>query len=566
MTKITKILFLTALVSALSACGGGGGSVENDVVPTASAGPVTAAALAAALPPSEVANVADDGPMNSEDAYRLVEQATFGPTLADIDNASRLGPNAWIDQQMLQRPTLLSDTLRQLDTSRWNEYVNAWWRQIIQSDDQLRQRVAFALSEILVVSAHDGLSSEQFGMTGYYDILIRNAFGNYRQLLEEITLNPVMGEYLSMKGNRKPEAAENIQPDENYARELLQLFSIGQVLLNEDGSAQLDDGGVPLPSYNQTSIENFARVFTGWHFANAEDFRWPQNKDYLSPMTAWQDYHDTDAKTLLLGVETPAGQTAEEDLAAALDNVFNHPNVGPFISKQLIQRLVTSNPSPGYVRDVTAVFNSNIDGVRGSLGSVVKAILMHKEARSGHIDAPETFGKIREPLLRLSHVWRAFEPASIHYDFNYGWVEKELSQSPLNSPSVFNFFRPDFSQPGEISNRGLNSPEFQILDESSIITITSRLLASTIWSHNYKTDIEASRLTIDISDEMNMVSNSDELLDHLNLLLLGGRMSSELRNEVLSIMSARDYEGSESQRVVEAIYLIASSPEAALQF
>ena len=191
---------------------------------------------------------------------------------------------------------------------------------------------------------------------------------------------------------------------------------------------------------------------------------------------------------------------------------------------------------------------------------------MHKEARSGHIDAPETFGKIREPLLRLSHVWRAFEPASIHYDFNYGWVEKELSQSPLNSPSVFNFFRPDFSQPGEISNRGLNSPEFQILDESSIITITSRLLASTIWSHNYKNDIEPSRLTIDISDEMNMVSNSDELLDHLNLLLLGGRMSSELRNEVTSLMSARDYEGSESQRVVEAIYLIASSPEAALQF
>lgn len=566
MTKITKFLFLTAFVSVLSACGGGGGNVDGDSIPTASAGPVTAAALAAALPPSEVANVADDGPLNASDAYRLVEQTTFGPTLSDIDDASRLGPNSWIDQQMLQRPTLLSDTLRQLDATRWNEYVNAWWRQVIQSDDQLRQRVAFALSEILVVSAHDGLSSEQFGMSGYYDILIRNAFGNYRQLLEEITLNPVMGEYLSMKGNRKPEASENIQPDENYARELLQLFSIGQVLLNDDGSAQLDDGGVPLPSYNQTSIENFARVFTGWHFANAEDFRWPQNKDYLSPMTAWQDYHDTDAKTLLLGVETPAGQTAEEDLAAALDNVFNHPNVGPFISKQLIQRLVTSNPSPEYVRDVTAVFNSNIDGVRGSLGSVVKAILMHKEARSGHIDAPETFGKIREPLLRLSHVWRAFEPESIHYDFNYGWVEKELSQSPLNSPSVFNFFRPDFSQPGEISNRGLNSPEFQILDESSIITITSRLLASTIWSHNYKTDIEPSRLTIDISDEMNMVSNSDELLDHLNLLLLGGRMSSELRNEVSSLMSARDYDGSESQRVVEAIYLIASSPEAALQF
>lgn len=566
MNKITKNSFLLALLFTLTACGGGGGSVETNSVSTNTSPPVTAAALAAALPPSEVANVADDGPMNSADAYRLAEQATFGPTLSDINDAGRLGPNTWIDQQMLQQPTLLSDTLRQLDSSKWNEYVNAWWRQIIQSDDQLRQRVAFALSEILVVSAHDGLSSEQFGMSGYYDILIRNAFGNYRQLLEEITLSPVMGEYLSMKGNRKPEPAENIQPDENYARELLQLFSIGQVLLNEDGSPQLDDEGVPLPSYNQTTIENFARVFTGWHFANAEDFRWPQNKDYISPMTAWQDYHDTDSKTLLLGVETPAGQTAEEDLADALDNIFNHPNVGPFISKQLIQRLVTSNPTTGYVRDVAAVFNSNIDGVRGSLGSVIKAILMHEEARSGHINAPDTFGKIREPLLRLSHIWRAFEPDSIHYDFNYGWVENELSQSPLNSPSVFNFFRPDFSQPGEISNRGLNSPEFQILDESSIITITSRLLASTIWSHNYKDDIEPSRLTIDISSEMGMIGNTNEFLDHLNLLLLGGRMSGELRGEVESLMAERDYEGSESQRVVEAIYLIASSPEAALQF
>jgi len=283
-------------------------------------------------------------------------------------------------------------------------------------------------------------------------------------------------------------------------------------------------------------------------------------------MIAWQNYHDTDEKTLLSGKTLAAGQTAEQDLSDALDNVFNHPNVGPFISKQLIQRLVTSNPSPEYVRDVTAVFNNNLAGERGALGSVVKAILMHREARSGHLSAPETFGKIREPLLRISHLWRAFEPENIHYDFNYAWVKEELSQSPLNSPSVFNFFRPDFSQPGEINSRGLNSPEFQILDESTIITITSRLLASTVWSHNYKTDLGQDQISIDISHEMSLEPDPEALLDHLDKLLLGGRMSENLRDQALSLMASRDYDGGASQRVVEAIFLIASSPEAAIQF
>lgn len=569
MTIKTKILLLSSSLWILSACGGGGGDgtlEKSEQMPTTGAAQaVSASANSVEFPDTEVANAAPDEPLSPLDAFRLVEQTTFGPQLDDIQLVGTIGPESWINQQIQLPATRLSDTLSQLNTDRWNEYVNAWWRQIIQSEDQLRQRVAFALSEILVVSAHDGLSSEQFGLAGYYDILIDNAFGNYRDIMGEITLNPVMGEYLSMKGNRKPEEAENIQPDENFARELLQLFSIGLEMLNEDGTPQLDAGGIPLPTYNQDTIENFARVFTGWHFANAEDFQWPQNKDYLSPMTAWQDYHDTDAKTLLLNEQLPAGQTAEQDLNAALDNVFYHPNVGPFISKQLIQRLVTSNPSPEYVRDVAAVFDQNANGERGSLGSVIKAILMHNEARYGHIDFPETFGKIREPLLRVSQLWRAFEPDAIPTDFNYGWVKNELSQSPLNSSSVFNFFRPDFSQPGEISSRGLNSPEFQILDESSIITITGRLLASTIWAHNLKDDIDERQLAIDISEEVAMEADADALLDHLNLLLLGGRMTDELRTEVISLMGERDYRGGDAQRVVEAIYLIASSPEAAVQ-
>jgi len=553
---ITRTALFASAICLLNACSGGGGN--NPVFNQEPA-------FAPALPASEVANAFPDGPLETVDAYRLVEQTTFGAQLEDITAAAKSGPETWINTQMQMPATFMTDGLNRANASRWNEYVNVWWRHAIQADDQLRQRVAFALSEILVVSAHDGLSQEQFGLANYYDILLRHSFGNYRDLLAEITLNPVMGEYQSMKGNRKPDPEENIQPDENYARELLQLFSIGQVLLHDDGTPKLDQDGIPIPAYDQTTIENFARVFTGWHFANADDFKWPRNKDYITPMVAWPEYHDTGPKTLLRGVELPAGQSAEEDLQRALNVVFNHPNVGPFISKQLIQRLITSNPSPQYVRDVTAVFNQNISGERGNLGSVIKAILMHHEARLGHEENPDTFGKVKEPLIRLTQIWRAFEPESIPYDFNYGWAKHELAQAPLNSPSVFNFFRPDFSQPGEISNRGLVSPEFEILDETSVITITSRLLASTLWSHNFKNDNNANRIAINIKREMELEPDRDALLDHLDLLLLGGQMSDELRTDVKSLMNERNHASGASQRVVEAIFLIATSPDAAIQ-
>ncbi len=555
----TTRLTLTFLFSAwlLSGCGAGGGST-----PISSQAP----AIAAALPDNEVANAVANDPMDPVDAFRLLEQATFGPTLEDIDAAGRVGPGSWIDQQMQMPATFLSDGLARTNSEEWNAYVNVWWRHAIQADDQLRQRVAFALSQILVVSTDGGLGQQQFGLANYYDILLRHSYGNYRDLLEAVTLNPVMGEYLSMKGNQKPDPEQNIQPDENYAREVLQLFSIGQVLLNEDGTPVLDDEGVPLPAYDQNTIENFARVFTGWHFTNADHFVWPKNSDYISPMEPWDQYHDTGSKTLLNNQEVPAGLSAREDLTAALDNIFNHPNVGPFISRQLIQRLVTSNPSNEYVRDVARVFNSNHAGERGSLASTIKAILMHREARFGHLDDPDTFGKLKEPLIRMTQIWRAFEPSSIPSGFNYAWVEGELGQAPLSSPSVFNFYRPDYSQPGEISDLGLVSPEFQIMDETSIIKVTNRLLASTLWSHNFKHDGNGSRIVIDIDREMELEPDRQAFLDHLDLLLLGGRMTTELRETVSQMMEARDYPNAASQRVVEAIFIVVSSPEAALQF
>ena len=547
-----KLLPITLLL--LAGCGGGGGSSIN--VPPA---------VSPALPATEVANAAPDGPLSKREAFRLLQQGTFGPDPDQLDAVAAMGPEAWINRQMALPGTQLRPTLLSGRYDRWNEYINSWWRIAIQSDDQLRQRVAFALSQILVVSSANGLGSEQEAITAYYDILVRHAFGNYRELLEEVTLNPVMGEYLSMKGNQKPNVEKNIRPDENYARELLQLFTIGLSELNPDGTEKRDADGIPIPSYTQQHVEAFAHVFTGWHFANAEDFRWPKNKDYINPMVAWPEYHDMGEKELILGKVLPAGQSAEEDLKDALDTLFNHPNVGPFISKQLIQRLVTSNPTPGYVKDVAAVFNRNINGERGNLASTVKAILMHSEARSGHLENPNTFGKTKEPLLRLTQLWRAFPPDVIHSDFNYAWATEELQQAPLRSPTVFNFFRPEFSQPGEIADNGLVSPELQILDENSIITLTSRLAASVLWSHNYNSNPSTKRITINIDKEMQLEPDPDALIEHLNMVLLGGQMSEGLKQEVKLLMASRTNKNAASQRVVEAIFLIVSSPEASVQ-
>lgn len=551
MIKIKIALLL--ITSALAACGSGSGTdSQTDIAP----------AVAAALPSSEVANVAPATPMADADVHRLMTQATYGPTLADMNALIGTTAEEWVDAQMQLPATYLSHGLDNANTDQWNEYVNVWWRQSINAPDQLRHRVAFALSQLLVVSGQSSFSEEQQGLANYYDILMRNAFGNYRVLLEEVTLNPIMGEYLSMKGNRKPEPENNVHADENYARELLQLFTIGLDQLNTDGTIKRDTDGVALPTYDQDTVENYARVFTGWHYANADDFRWPSAKDYISPMKPFPEYHDSDEKVLLNGLVVPAGQTPEQDLAMALDSVFNHPNVGPFISKQLIQRLVTSNPTPGYVQDVAAVFNQNINGERGNLGSTIKALLLHEEARLGASLYPSTFGKVKEPLIRVTNVWRAFQPERIPKNFNYGWVHNEIQQSPLNSPTVFNFYRPDFRQSGTLNMQDLKSPELQIIDESGIITLTNRLLANTLWANNYTADPNSDSIVINIDHEMQLEPNPEKLVDHLDRLLLGGSMSAGLRSATLKLIAETNRE---SKKVVDAIFIIASSPEAAIQ-
>ena len=391
--KISYRLFNVLLLLLFSACGGGSepdGEIEPPTPP-----PVSSA-------------------ISETQSVRFLTQSTFGATTESIDHLSENGYDFWLDEQFslpasYHRP--LVEEYPNDDLLNQTHRYEVWWRTVLTSDDQLRQRVAWALSQIFVISDQSNLVVFPYAVAGYYDILVKNAFGNYRDLLEEVTLSPIMGIYLSMLGNEKPNLDLNIRPDENYAREVMQLFSIGLVKLNIDGSIQLDSNNQPIPTYDQDVIKGFAHVFTGWGFANSASWYEP-SYDVISPMQAFEDFHDTADKQLLDGFTINSGGNAQSDLDAALDNIFNHPNVAPFISYQLIQRLVTSNPTSDYVEIVASIFNDNGLGVRGDLKAVVKAILTDDEAISENNLRSDTFGKLKEPLLRFSQMWRAFEASA----------------------------------------------------------------------------------------------------------------------------------------------------------
>ncbi len=305
------------------------------------------------------------------EAFQFLNQSTFGALEVEASRLIDSGREAWIDDQIgkpvsLQLPHIQTVAPQQgdMDFLLQVDRVDIWFRNVMHNDDQLRQRVAFALSEVLVVSENGALIDAPFALADYYDVLARNAFGNYRDLLAEVTLHPAMGVYLSMLGNQKPNSVLNIRPDENYARELMQLFSIGLVELNSDGSARLDGQGNAIPTYDQGTIEGFAHVFTGWTWAGSPEFQLARRtrENQVMPMQLWDEFHDSGAKSLLNDFVLPSGQGGAADLSAALDNVFNHPNVGPFLTLRLIHRLVTSNPSPAYVSRVAAVFDNNGSG------------------------------------------------------------------------------------------------------------------------------------------------------------------------------------------------------------
>ncbi|HEX4510617.1 MAG TPA: DUF1800 domain-containing protein [Burkholderiaceae bacterium] len=437
---------------------------------------------------------------NHADAFRLLTQATFGPTDADLANVQASGVASWIDQQealplrysFLQRwnsdNALLSGTGGASSTS----VDSGIYQAALQSDDQLRQRVTLALSEIFVVSMQDlGLSgAKSQTAAAYYDTLQQDAFGNYRTLLQDVALSPAMGEYLSMLGNPLENPRTGRIPDQNFAREVMQLFSIGLLQLNLDGTPKLDGNGNPGETYGPDDIDGLSRVFTGWswygpdkspqRFKSAQGYLTPDR--LYTPMQDYPDFHSLSEKNFL-GTTIPAQQTpdAPGNLKIAFDALFNHPNTGPFISKQLIQRLVTSNPSPAYVARVATVFNDDGNGTRGNLAAVVKAILLDAEARDPGMAQGPGFGKLREPVLRLTAFLRAYHATSDSGLMLIGSTDDPgtaLDQSPLRAPTVFNFFRPEYvNAGGQTAANGLVAPEMQITSETSIAGYVNYMMA-----------------------------------------------------------------------------------------
>ena len=480
-----------------------------------------------------------------------------------------MGFEEWIDEQLQQPASLQLPHLQSLprppnpgDLQR--DRLDIWFRNALNEPDQLRQRVAFALSEIMVVSEIGALIQAQYGLASYYDMLAENAFGNFRDLMQDVTLHPSMGVYLSMLGNEKPNAALNIRPDENYARELMQLFTIGLVELDIDGSVITDSLGEPIPTYDQEIIEGFAHVYTGWHYAGAPSFEEAQRNDanQTIPMQLYPAFHDTGPKTLLSGVTLPAGQTGDQDLRDALDNVFAHPNVGPFIATRLIQRLVTSNPSPAYVARVATIFNDNGSGVRGDLGAVVKTILLDPEARS--TSGTDIRGKLKEPLLRLTQLWRAYDARSADGGYDFRIPNIIFGQGPLQSPSVFNFFSPFYAPPGEIRDAGYVAPELQIATEFQNTVVTNFFFFQIFGLNSQSPGLRGSDIFIDIDEEVGLAADSDTLIDRVTEKLLAGQISDPLRTEIRGMLELVPPEDT-VLRAAEAIYLVMSSPEFARQ-
>jgi len=510
------------------------------------------------------------GAPSANDTSRFLQQATFGPTQAEIDRVRAMGFEAWLAEQFALTPSYHLPSLeaklaelRAVDPMAGvgqNHRREIWWNRAVQAPDQLRQRVAFALSEIFVVSdASDNLGGEVFGLTWYYDMLQRNAFGNFRTLLEDVTRSPAMAIYLSMLRNQRPDPSRGIYPDENYAREVMQLFSIGLNKLHPDGTLVLDTEGLPIPTYTQESISGFAHVFTGWSYystAATPSFTGGA-RDMLNPLQMYESFHDTGDKRALEGWVIPGGATGAQDLQTTLDMLFNHPNVGPFLCKQLIQRLVTSNPSPGYVYRVARVFDDNGSGVRGDLGAVIRAILLDYEARSATAAANPSFGKLREPILRLTAMWRGFNAVyGTQGSYYYGGANGNFAQSPLSASTVFNFFEPGYVHPGLLATANLVAPEFQITTATTIVLTTNVLRSATFTN--------VSSVTLDLTAINAYQNDPAGMVDWLNTLLMGGSMSSGMRTTVIDAVT-RISTTTANERARTAINLITVSPEYAIQ-
>jgi uncharacterized protein (DUF1800 family) len=498
---------------------------------------------------SVAANVAD----------RFLEQTTFGPTPALIAQLQSSGLQGFLTAQYALPITKYP--LPAPGETGLNAVQQRFFVQNLTAQDQLRQRVAFALSQIFVIGG--AKVTDPTGYTNYLQLLENDAFTNYRQIMQDVTLSPAMGDWLDMVNNGKPNISQGDHANENYAREFMQLFTIGTAELNPDGSYQLDSGGNQIPTYTQNTVEAFAVAYTGWTYPLAPGAtQQTYNPAYWTgQMVAVDSNHDTTAKQLLIypgvsgGGLLPAGQSATQDLQGALDNVFNHPNLGPFVSNELIQHLVTSNPSPGYIERVASVFNDNGAGARGDMKAVITAILMDPEARRGDdpASAVGTDGHLQEPILYMTGLLRAF--GAISDGSNLAYYGSGMGQEALFSPSVFNFYSPSYVIPGTT----MYGPEFQILT-------TATSLNRVNWVNSFVFGSIGSGTTVDFSSYATQASNPSALLGSLNTLMLHGSMSSDMQSSILTAMQALPAGSKQGlQQTQAAIYLIGTSSQYQVQ-
>ena len=525
------------------------------------------------------------------EASRFLSQASFGADMDLINKVADLGIENWIDQQMSTPSTYYTDTLDSIYQRSFEIYLAnggdsmnypirpnhvhmdyAWWQNNMTAKDVLRQRIAYSLSQICVISLEGTLGSYSNGVANYYDILVRNSFGNYKDLLLEVSLHPAMGNYLSHLNNPKTDTVNNVYPDENYAREIMQLFSIGLYKLNIDGSYQLDNNNNPIPTYDNNDIKEFAKVFTGLGIGARRD----TNNTYFGlglyiadltvPMQMYEDWHEEGSKNLLDGYIIPAGQTGMQDIEEAVEHLFNHPNVGPFLAKRLIQRLVKSNPTPHYISSVAEAFNDNGQGVRGDMKAVVKAILLHPEARSCAWSEDPEQGKLREPILKYTDFVKAtgvMSPLDNHWNYSY-WFQEATAQHPLRSQTVFNFYGPSYTPNGDIANNGLVAPEFELYNTRTSIGFANQVfywieLEIALRTSNYEAYTIAEP---NLNPLAELAKSSDAIVDYLDIVMTHGQLTDRTRRIIKETIDANSMSLTQlGYRVRLATYLILISPD-----
>ena len=574
-SRCRRVVMGTLLAAVLAACGGNKDD-ETTVDP-------------ASLPASR------------SEAAMFLSKATFGPTEGDVDRVMSIGYSAWIDEQFAtpaashraswEAADAAIKAVDPMSGAGQDPVFYSFWKRAVSGNDQLRQRVAYALSQIMVISMADGtVGDNPRAVAAWLDMLGDKGLTNYRELIEAVSLHPMMGVYLSHLRNQKADARTGRVPDENYAREVMQLFSIGLVELNSDGSVKTN-AGRPIETYGPSDIAGLARVFTGFSWAcpaapanncffNGSSNNASDPDRAFKSMIGYAQYHSTEAKTFLgTTISAQAAANPQASLAAALDALHRHPNVGPFIGKQLIQRLVTSNPSPAYVRAVANTFADNGAGVRGDMKAVVKAVLLHPEAHG----SGSTAGKVREPVLRLSALLRAFNFRSDTGEYRIGNTDNpatSLGQTPMRAPSVFNFYRPGFVPPGTTAaSLGLASPEMQIVHETSAAgyvnvmrdAISSGVGATTNASGSNRRDLQP-----DFAAEIALADQPGALVDRIGTKLLYGPMPADLKVEIQGAIeriavpaptstNASQVAAAKRTRVNAAVFLTLVSPEFLVQ-